>query len=268
MIHALILTCFCLLVGVFGDEVKSETLSVMEGESVTLHTNITKLKGTDYLEWWFEETSIAKFKSSDTNNIHNDNDKRFRDRLEINNQNADLTIINIRSEHTGNYEFIINAETTVKKFTLTAYAPLPVPIITSDKSHCAISKCSLLCSVMNVRDVTLSWYKGNSLLSSISVSDPYIRLFLPLEVDYQDNNTYRCVVNNPITNQTQHYCLSNLCQPCSVVVPSCDFAVIWLKIQLAVSALMVVGGVTILVYDIKPSKSKPKRKSQTAKSDE
>ncbi|XP_073721590.1 uncharacterized protein [Misgurnus anguillicaudatus] len=215
--------CFCCLMGVFGDEVKS--VSVMEGDSLTLHTDI-KLQRDDVIMWRFgpQEARIARInKEKNYISIYDDVlDGRFRDRLQVNNQTGDLTITNITTQHTGDYKINIkgNRETSYR-FNVTVYARLSVPVISrvspqcSSSSSSSSSNCLLLCSVMNVRDVSLSWYKGNSLLSSISVSDLNIRLSLSLEVEYQDTNTYRCVLNNPITNKTQHLNITHLCQTCS-----------------------------------------------------
>nr|XP_055074729.1 hepatocyte cell adhesion molecule-like [Misgurnus anguillicaudatus] len=242
----LLYLCWWRLDIVFGDEVKS--VLVMEGDCVTLHTDITELQEDDVIEWMFGVESpdkiIAEFIREDKTTSFND--ERFKNHLYVNHQTGDLIITNVTNKHTGVYRVEINRQPSVifKHFNLTVYARLPVPVISSNSSQClsSSSNCVLLCSVLNVRDVSLSWYKGNSLLSSISVSDLNIRLSLHLEVEYQDTNTYRCVVNNPITKQTQHlYNIKNLCQTCSDGVDCCGFTET--VIRLVVSVLVGVAAV-------------------------
>ncbi|KAF4097274.1 hypothetical protein G5714_021282 [Onychostoma macrolepis] len=201
-----------------------ESVSVLEGDSVALNSGFTEMMDDDLILWRFgaENTSIAQINVMAGSMTAYDDvlDERFRDRLKLDNQTGSLIITNTTTEHTGLYKLLTNSVS--KNFSLTVYARLPVPVISSNSSQCSSSSssqqnCSLVCSVVNVGHVTLSWYKGNSLLSSISVSDLSISLSLPLEVEYQDNNTYSCVLNNPISNQTRHLDISQLCHTCSDV---------------------------------------------------
>ncbi|XP_048038607.1 coxsackievirus and adenovirus receptor homolog [Megalobrama amblycephala] len=202
------------LSGVFGDTDAVKSVSVTEGDSVTLNTDVTEVQRDDQILWMFgpRETRIAELYKQNIDMF--DSNEIFGHRLQMDSQTGSLTIRNIRSEHSGLYKLQIRSDrgNSDKIFNVTVYAPLPIPVIRGS-SHCSSSSsCSLVCSAVNVSHVTLSWYKGNSLLSSISVSDLSISLSLPLEVEYQDKNTYSCVLNNPIRNQTKH--LDNISQHC------------------------------------------------------
>ncbi|XP_042611975.1 uncharacterized protein LOC122144840 [Cyprinus carpio] len=205
--------------GVFGvDAVQS--VSVTEGESVTL--NVTDIQINDEIEWRFGQILIAEInKKNYKSTFYDDNaDGRFRDRLKLD-QTGSLIITNTRTTDSGLYiVYSSTRNTLLNTFNLTVFAPLPVPVLgiycpknsSSSSSSSSQQNCSFLCSVVNVSDVTLSWYKGNSLLSSISVSDLSRSLSLHLECL---DDSYSCVVNNPIRNQTQHLDLSQItCSDC------------------------------------------------------
>ncbi|XP_056095291.1 uncharacterized protein LOC130073741 [Rhinichthys klamathensis goyatoka] len=223
---------------------------VMEGDSVTLDSD-TEMKDGVRILWLFgpETTLITGINKRPKGiTVYDDVlDGRFRDRLKLDDQTGSLTITNTTTEHTGDYKLQINS--VIKRFSLTVFTRLPVPII-SNTSHCSSSSCSLVCSsVVNVSHVTLSWYAGMSVLSSISASDLSISLSLPLEVEYQDKNPYSCVLTNPISNQTTHLDINTLCHTCADSVHCCGPTEA--VIRLVLSALVGVATVIILVYDIR-----------------
>ncbi|ROL49277.1 hypothetical protein DPX16_4328 [Anabarilius grahami] len=219
--------------GVLGTDT-IEVKSVMEGDSVSLNTGFTEVLKNDQILWMFgpRETQIAEIYKQKICMFKSN--ETFGDRLQLNSQTGSLTIRNIRSEHTGLYEVQVWRYRGIfpKRFNVTVY--------------------------------------GNSLLSSISVSDLSISLSLPLEVEYQDKNTYSCVLNNPISNQTQHLDnISQHCQPCLVMsmhdsVHCCSFTEA--VIRLVLSALVGVAIVAVLVDHFRSMKVEQKMRKQTSPS--
>ncbi|KAK7126558.1 hypothetical protein R3I94_017903 [Phoxinus phoxinus] len=254
MIRTFVLLVLLCLVGVF--QVESHEVQSVLGDSVTLDSGVSEVQLTNNIEWRFDNTRIAYT----INGNPKYDDERFRDRLKLE-RNGLLTITDTRTTDTGVYKFrtIINNKESTKTISVTVYAPVPVPVISSVISQCSSSSessssptCVLLCSVMDVFRVNLSWYKGISVLSSVSVSDLSISLSLPLKVEYQDNNTYSCVINNPVSNQSKHVCITDLCQLCTEDVSFSESteAVIRL-VGTALVSLAAVAAFIVLVYDIR-----------------
>uniref|UniRef100_A0A8C2C152 Ig-like domain-containing protein n=1 Tax=Cyprinus carpio TaxID=7962 RepID=A0A8C2C152_CYPCA len=262
MIHIYIFLCLWIWFshGVIGDTDEVKSVSVTEGDSVSLNTGVSEVQRNDQILWMFNinnsDTRIAEIHKQVIDMY--DSNKIFGDRLQMDSRTGSLIIRNIRTEHSGLYKLtIIKAGVTYKSFSVAVYAPLPIPVMTSNSSNCSssssssskrssVSRCSLLCSAVNVSAVTLSWYKGNSLLSSISVSDLSISLSLPLEVEYQEKNTYSCVINNPIRNQTTHLDISQLCHTCAELMQQSQSVV--LSVIVIVLLLAVVVGVIFLYH--------------------
>jgi len=106
--------------GAGSDEVKS--VSVTEGDFVSLNTDVTEIQKNDYIVWMFgpQETRLAEIYIQP---IIYFNRERFRDRLQMDSQTGSLTIRNIRSEHTGLYKLQIftTRGNSYKRFNVTVY---------------------------------------------------------------------------------------------------------------------------------------------------
>ncbi|KAG1946312.1 hypothetical protein F2P79_013778 [Pimephales promelas] len=240
--------------GVFGDD-----KAVLEGDSVTLHTGLTNIKKYERVLWTFgtDRTRIAQINNAANKvSLYDVLDGRFKDRLKLDHQTGSLTITHTTTEHTGLYQLqtVGGNDIPPKQFSVIVSGPLPVPVISRDCSSPS-SLCLLVCSVVNVSHVTLSWYAGMSVLSSISASDLSISLSLPLEVEYQDKNTYSCVLNNPISNQTTHLDINTLCRhTCAVDASSFlpfSHVMIFVGILVALLVLAVAGMFSIYLKNRK-----------------
>ncbi|XP_043078744.1 uncharacterized protein LOC122327443 [Puntigrus tetrazona] len=250
MFYAFLCFFLWLFSGVSGDETdETETISVMEGDSVTLRTNVTEIHKDDHIIWTFrlknsENRLAVIFNQILSIYVDKENNERFRGRLQLDEQTGSLTITNINRLHSGLYKLqVMNGEVKHKSFNLAVYALLTVPEISDSPQNPSVSEkpssqnCSLLCSAVNVSHVTLSWYKGNSLLSSISVSDLSISLSLPLEIECLDDS-YSCVVAYSFIKQTKHLNVTQLCRPCSdgSRVPFKAVIAVFLLLLLVISA--------------------------------
>uniref|UniRef100_A0A673MMI9 Immunoglobulin domain-containing protein n=1 Tax=Sinocyclocheilus rhinocerous TaxID=307959 RepID=A0A673MMI9_9TELE len=98
---------FACVSGVYRDRV---SVSVMEGDSVTLHTGV-QTNQQEYIKWYFSGLRIAQI-SGDLSDICTDvqcnvGTERFRDRLQLDNQTGSLAITNITTTHSGLYKLVV-----------------------------------------------------------------------------------------------------------------------------------------------------------------
>ncbi|XP_043085064.1 SLAM family member 9-like [Puntigrus tetrazona] len=244
--------CFWHLVVIdHSDAVK--TVSVTVGETVTLQTNVTQLQENDLILWTFghPDSRIAEIKAGNVSTYDDVPDGRFRNRLKLDRQTGSLNITNSRTTDSGIYQMTIKSKKeNTFRFSVTVYDDLPVPVISRDSSQCSSSSppsCSLVCSSINSNNATLSWYKRNQFVSSVSLTHVSFNLSLFLEVEYQDKNPYSCVLKNPIGNRTTHLNFTQLCGTCEVVVSEghahcCDS--VEAALRLVVTAVMGVAAAT------------------------
>ncbi|KAK2906699.1 hypothetical protein Q8A67_005684 [Cirrhinus molitorella] len=111
-----------LLDGVFGD---MEKISVKEGDSLTLHTDVTEIQRIFLLMWMYgsQNTIIAKIDGkTQTVSLYDVDDGRFEDRLQLDNKTGSLIVSDIRTKHSGDYHLkIISNETFLKTFSVTVH---------------------------------------------------------------------------------------------------------------------------------------------------
>ncbi|XP_026105525.1 carcinoembryonic antigen-related cell adhesion molecule 1-like [Carassius auratus] len=106
--------------------VDAVSLSVMEGDSVTLYTDVETIQQEE-IRWYFNDIRIAQV-SGDLSYICtdvqcNNGTERFRDRLKLDNQTGSLTITNITNTDSGEYKLQINrsSDSLLQLFNVSVY---------------------------------------------------------------------------------------------------------------------------------------------------
>ncbi|XP_073702525.1 uncharacterized protein [Garra rufa] len=111
--------------GVFSQAAEGNKVSVLEGGSVTFHTSVTETHNIDLMMWMYgsQGSIIAKLNGkSQQISLYDVDDGRFGDRLQLDNQTGSLSISDIRTKHSGDYQLkIISYKTSYMTFNLTVH---------------------------------------------------------------------------------------------------------------------------------------------------
>uniref|UniRef100_A0A8C2PYN7 Immunoglobulin domain-containing protein n=1 Tax=Cyprinus carpio TaxID=7962 RepID=A0A8C2PYN7_CYPCA len=113
MWNMLMLVLFFSLAGVSGTETDAtEPVSVMEGDSVTLHTDVTEILNGDTILWMFgpKDSLISQIGRKNNFTSFFVTDVGFRGRLQVDQKSGSLTIRNTRIRHSGRYKVTITRE--------------------------------------------------------------------------------------------------------------------------------------------------------------
>ncbi|XP_058616236.1 uncharacterized protein LOC131530130 [Onychostoma macrolepis] len=162
---------------VSGVDSDGESVSVMEGDSVTLHTDV-KTNQQEKIKWFFSDTRIAQisdYLSKTCTDVQcNKGTERFRDRLKLDHQTGSLTITNTRTTDSGVYklQMISSRSISEKIFRITVHdVPGAEMNKTQTKSVKEGESVTLDSGVMKNPKDLMTWYFNDTLIAKIN-GDP------------------------------------------------------------------------------------------------
>ncbi|ROL55117.1 hypothetical protein DPX16_0812 [Anabarilius grahami] len=150
--------------GVSGVDTEEVSVSVKEGDSVTLHTGV-KTKHQDKIRWYFNGSHIAQINGDQSKTCTDvqckDGDERFRDRLKLDHQTGSLNITNTRNTDSGEYKLLISSGSSESEKTINVAIHGGVFVMEEDSVtlHTGVE--------MNQED-RIRWYFNDTLIAQIN----------------------------------------------------------------------------------------------------
>ncbi|XDV24019.1 hypothetical protein PO909_028324 [Leuciscus waleckii] len=151
--------------------VDEDRVSVMEGDSVTLNTDVLTNQ-QDRIRWYYNDIRIAQINRDQskicTDVQCNEGTERFRDRLKLDHQTGSLTIMNITDTHSGVYTLQISSSSSdsEKTFSVALYG---VSAAERDKMRRKTVKegesVTLYTGVINNTNDFIRWYFKDTLIA-------------------------------------------------------------------------------------------------------
>ncbi|XP_016419841.1 muscle M-line assembly protein unc-89-like [Sinocyclocheilus rhinocerous] len=160
--------------GFFSINTEEESAFVMEGDSVTLHTDV-KTNQQEKIRWYFNDARIAQI-TGDLSYICTDvqcedADERFRERLKLDHQTGFLTIRDIRTTDSGLYRLrIISSNSISEKISILAVYDAPEQDKMKRKSVKEGESVTLDPGEVNL-NYLMTWYFNDTLIAEIT-GDP------------------------------------------------------------------------------------------------
>uniref|UniRef100_A0A4W5RU74 Uncharacterized protein n=1 Tax=Hucho hucho TaxID=62062 RepID=A0A4W5RU74_9TELE len=176
-----------------------------------------------------------------------DPEERFKNRLHWDNVTGLFSLSDLQIEDAGVYSVENkDGEKRTSKFNLTLYYVVSKPQVT----ECDSSSCSVVCSVDNEKEVTLTLYREEEILNQTSSPDLTTDPSLRLEVEGKDyNSTYSCVAANPVSNRTVH--VPKCCSEDGHPKETDSDGRTWNMLIIAVICVLVASGLVGLVIYLK-----------------
>ncbi|XP_056095277.1 uncharacterized protein LOC130073728 [Rhinichthys klamathensis goyatoka] len=150
----------------------TDEVSLMEGDSVTLYTK-TEINQGVRIKWYFNDILIGRISGDQSKTCtdvqcNNGTDGRFRDRLKLDHHTGSLTIMNITTEHAGDYKLKFSSSSSGKIFKVAVHGVSAERVQMKRKTVKGGEAVTLETPVEKHSNSVMTWYFNDTLIAEFT----------------------------------------------------------------------------------------------------